>query len=132
MSLNFIEKTGFISITRRQLRQQSIETIESKPEVFDVEKYRSENGIQCFGESIADPFQSFDSYLWPKQISERMSHLGFTTPTPIQSQSLPIILQRRDLVAIASSGSGKTLCFVLPALVSSHYFTKIKINSTLI
>jgi superfamily II DNA/RNA helicase len=36
------------------------------------------------------------------------------------------------LVAIASSGSGKTLCFVLPALVSSHYFTKIKINSTLI
>jgi superfamily II DNA/RNA helicase len=127
-----LKKTGFISITRRQLRPQSIETNESKRELLDVEKYRLENGIQCFGESIADPFQSFDSYLWPKQIRDRMSDFGFTTPTPIQSQSLPIILQRRDLVAIASSGSGKTLCFVLPALVSSHYFTKITLISTLI
>jgi ATP-dependent RNA helicase DBP3 len=40
----------------------------------------------------------------------------FTSPSPIQSQCLPIALSGRDLVGIAATGSGKTLAFGLPAL----------------
>ncbi|KAL5996562.1 hypothetical protein ACLOJK_026642 [Asimina triloba] len=42
---------------------------------------------------------------------------GFSSPTPIQAQTWPIALQSRDIVAIAKTGSGKTLGYLLPAFV---------------
>lgn len=42
--------------------------------------------------------------------------LGFTTPTPIQSEAIPPALQGRDLLASAVTGSGKTAAFLLPVL----------------
>lgn len=42
---------------------------------------------------------------------------GFTSPTPIQAQSWPIALQNRDIVAIAKTGSGKTLGYLVPAFL---------------
>ena len=41
---------------------------------------------------------------------------GYTTPTPIQSQAIPVILAGSDLRASARTGTGKTAAFVLPAL----------------
>ena len=42
---------------------------------------------------------------------------GFSSPTPIQAQTWPIALQGRDIVAIAKTGSGKTLGYLLPAFI---------------
>ena len=42
---------------------------------------------------------------------------GFAHPTPIQAQSWPLAMQGRDLVAIAKTGSGKTLGYLLPAFL---------------
>lgn len=42
---------------------------------------------------------------------------GFLVPTPIQAQSWPLALQGRDIVAIAKTGSGKTLGYLLPAFL---------------
>ena len=42
--------------------------------------------------------------------------LGFTTPTPVQAQAIPAILEGRDVVASAQTGTGKTAAFALPVL----------------
>lgn len=51
---------------------------------------------------------------------------GFTAPTPIQAQSWPVALQKRDVVAIAKTGSGKTLGYLLPAFL---HLLRIRANS---
>lgn len=47
--------------------------------------------------------------------------MGFKHPTPIQSQGWPIALSGRDMVGIASTGSGKTLSYILPAIVHINH-----------
>src|ERR1700759_4885871 len=41
---------------------------------------------------------------------------GYTTPTPIQAQAIPLLLQGRDVLGIAQTGTGKTAAFALPVL----------------
>ncbi len=43
-----------------------------------------------------------------------LAKAGFTGPTPIQAQALPVIMSGKDMLGIAKTGSGKTLAFLLP------------------
>jgi ATP-dependent RNA helicase RhlE len=45
-----------------------------------------------------------------------LAHAGFTIPTPIQKQAIPVALEGGDIVGIAQTGTGKTLAFSLPML----------------
>ena len=47
---------------------------------------------------------------------EAVTATGYTTPTPIQAEAIPPALQRRDVMGLAQTGSGKTAAFVLPML----------------
>jgi len=49
-------------------------------------------------------------------IVQAVEELGYTTPTPIQKQAIPIIISGKDLIATAQTGTGKTAAFVLPLL----------------
>ncbi|KAL6551478.1 hypothetical protein OROGR_007632 [Orobanche gracilis] len=50
-------------------------------------------------------------------LQQAVQHAGFSAPTPIQAQSWPIAIQGRDIVAIAKTGSGKTLGYLIPAFL---------------
>lgn len=47
-----------------------------------------------------------------------LSKLGFTSPTPIQEQSIPVAIEGKDLMGIAQTGTGKTLAFGIPMIQS--------------
>lgn len=47
---------------------------------------------------------------------------GFPAPTPIQCQAWPMALSGRDVIAIAQTGSGKTISFALPAMLHINAF----------
>lgn len=47
---------------------------------------------------------------------QALAQLGYATPTPIQTQAIPQVLARRDLMAAAQTGTGKTAAFALPLL----------------
>lgn len=49
-------------------------------------------------------------------IVQAIQDLGYTAPTPIQTQAIPVILSGKDLIATAQTGTGKTAAFVLPIL----------------
>ncbi|HIS41005.1 MAG TPA: DEAD/DEAH box helicase [Candidatus Aphodovivens avistercoris] len=46
---------------------------------------------------------------------EAVERLGYENPTPVQEQAIPYVLEGRDLIAAASTGTGKTAAFLLPA-----------------
>jgi ATP-dependent RNA helicase RhlE len=59
---------------------------------------------------------SFENLKLIEPILRALKTEGYTTPTPIQEQSIPIILQRRDLLGCAQTGTGKTAAFAIPTL----------------
>jgi len=45
---------------------------------------------------------------------------GYTTPTPIQEQSIPVVLKGKDILGLAQTGTGKTAAFAIPMLQLLH------------
>lgn len=59
---------------------------------------------------------SFQNLKLHPTILGNISSLGYTNPTPIQAQAIPIIIKGKDLLGIAKTGSGKTVSYVAPVL----------------
>jgi len=59
---------------------------------------------------------SFEALGLSSNIIRSVKKLGYLKPFPIQEQAVPVILQGKDLMGIAQTGSGKTACFVMPIL----------------
>jgi ATP-dependent RNA helicase RhlE len=59
---------------------------------------------------------SFEIFNFHAGIMAGVRELGYTTPTPIQLKAIPAIMQGRDMVGLAQTGTGKTAAFVLPIL----------------
>ncbi|MBL4592590.1 MAG: DEAD/DEAH box helicase [Flavobacteriales bacterium] len=50
------------------------------------------------------------------QVIEALDAMGFEKPTPIQEQAIPAVMQNKDMIGVAQTGTGKTAAFVLPIL----------------
>jgi ATP-dependent RNA helicase RhlE len=59
---------------------------------------------------------SFNDFGLAEPILRALAEEKYTTPTPIQSQTIPLALQSRDVIGIAQTGTGKTASFALPIL----------------
>ena len=64
---------------------------------------------------------SFHDFGLAEPITRALAEEKYLTPTPIQTQTIPIALSRRDVIGIAQTGTGKTAAFALPIL--HHLFT---------
>lgn len=63
---------------------------------------------------------SFEQLNLIKPILEALKTEGYSEPTPIQQQAIPIILQHKDLLGCAQTGTGKTAAFAIPVLQLLH------------
>lgn len=59
---------------------------------------------------------SFDTLGLSDKVLEAVKASGYTEPTPIQAEAIPHVMQRRDVLGIAQTGTGKTASFTLPML----------------
>lgn len=59
---------------------------------------------------------SFVKFNFEASLQEGLDAMGFTKPTPIQEQAIPLIQEGKDLIATAQTGTGKTAAFILPIL----------------
>lgn len=84
----------------------------------ECREIRSKLCMSVEGEVVPMPSCSFLTMGLPNRILLKLRQKGVLKPTAIQMQGIPVILGGRDMIGIASTGSGKTLTFVLPILTS--------------
>ncbi|MEQ8510251.1 MAG: DEAD/DEAH box helicase [Rhodospirillaceae bacterium] len=65
---------------------------------------------------LTSPIKSFSDLPLVEPLQRAIAADGYTTPTPIQAQAIPMLLQGRDLIGCAQTGTGKTAAFALPLL----------------
>jgi ATP-dependent RNA helicase RhlE len=58
----------------------------------------------------------FRSFGFEENLQDGLDAMGFEQPTPIQEKAIPVIIQGKDLIACAQTGTGKTAAFILPIL----------------
>lgn len=62
------------------------------------------------------PVHTFADFKIDAQLKENILSKGYLSPTPIQDQSIPVVLEGKDIVGIANTGTGKTAAFLLPLI----------------
>jgi len=59
---------------------------------------------------------TFDDFYFDHGLLDALDAMGFSKPTPIQELAIPVILEHKDLIACAQTGTGKTAAYVLPII----------------
>ena len=67
-------------------------------------------------QAVYEPMHSFGDFGLNAKTTAVLAHLGFSTPTPIQDQCIPLALKGKDVIGLANTGTGKTAAFVLPII----------------
>jgi len=86
--------------------------------IFKQCEFRSNLGIMLviLIKSAYDMLMKFKDLNLIEPIQKALSELKYESPTPIQQQAIPIVLQKKDLLGCAQTGTGKTAAFALPIL----------------
>lgn len=83
----------------------------------EIEAYRRLHQMTIQGTAVPKPVESFEEACFPDYVLSAVKNQGFLKPTAIQAQGWPMAMSGRDMVGVAQTGSGKTLSYVLPAIV---------------
>jgi ATP-dependent RNA helicase DeaD len=78
------------------------------------------NNVETELEVVDQNLPTFASFGLRKEIMQSIDYAGFKVPSPIQAMVIPIIMEGRDVVGQAQTGTGKTAAFGLPALNKMH------------
>lgn len=82
---------------------------------FDPTKFINTNPIEL-KEEVYVPKHTFADFAIDGRLKKTISELGHTIPTPIQDQVIPYILDGKDVVGLAETGTGKTAAFLIPLI----------------
>ncbi|MBI2338472.1 DEAD/DEAH box helicase [Candidatus Daviesbacteria bacterium] len=74
-------------------------------------------------EQLQDEAQNFDSFNLHETLKQNIAACGYNVPTPVQSQAIKPILEGRDVIGLASTGTGKTAAFLIP-LINKIYLNR--------
>ncbi len=75
---------------------------------------------------------TFEEFNFHPELQEGISAMGFNEPTPIQQQAIPYILEGKDVIACAQTGTGKTAAYLLPILNELSHNKSDNINTLII
>ncbi len=67
-------------------------------------------------EVVYVPTNTFNDFNIHEQLAKNLAKKGFVHPSPIQDQSIPVLLEGKDVIGIASTGTGKTAAFLIPII----------------
>lgn len=82
---------------------------------IDFDKY-NDIPVEMSGEDLPEAIADFKSADIAPKLLANIERSGFLVPTPVQKFSLPVVMQKRDLMACAQTGSGKTAAFLFPVI----------------
>ncbi|XP_022120879.2 probable ATP-dependent RNA helicase DDX52 isoform X2 [Pieris rapae] len=113
-----------VSKTSKQRKEKktklSLEELKKKKNLEEENRFRNEYGIKAVGRHITSALRDFDDLVTRYNVSldmvDTIKKCGYEEPTPIQRQALPALLEGRQIVATAPTGSGKTAAFLVPLL----------------
>jgi len=91
------------------------ELFHSQPTGINFDTY-DDIPVEATGENVPRCISTFDELLFHETITNNIKLSKYTKPTPVQKYAMPIISNRRDLMACAQTGSGKTAAFLVPIL----------------
>jgi ATP-dependent RNA helicase RhlE len=83
-----------------------------------VKKFNPSDFIRKVEEQVSAPAyvpeHSFADFLITDQLKKNISKKGYVNPTPIQDQAIPYLLEGKDIIGTANTGTGKTAAFLIP------------------
>ncbi|GFQ89991.1 ATP-dependent RNA helicase DDX3Y [Trichonephila clavata] len=82
---------------------------------INFEKYE-DIPVEATGEDCPEQISNFLEMPLTELVCFNIEMAGYKSPTPVQKHAMPIILNKRDLMACAQTGSGKTAAFLMPIL----------------
>ncbi len=75
---------------------------------------------------------TFHDFNFDERLVDGLDSMGIRTPTPIQEKAIPVIIQQKDLIACAQTGTGKTAAYLLPILNKIIHTEKRHLNTLII
>lgn len=82
---------------------------------FDPTQFINKNPVET-NEEVYAPKHTFADFKIDGRIKETLKNIGLSTPTPIQDQIIPHILDGKDVIGLAETGTGKTAAFLIPLI----------------